>query len=218
MSNKLTVPFVGKESILTAYETQAKMPYFSIWLNNAPIYSFSGDSKEEGAEMLETILENYSKVDQVFTVRLHNALPAKNDTYNKNEAAASILYCSLVDPLPIIAATGVDPNLSLIMQRLNAIESDIKAQSVNIEEEEEEEEDKNEKLLGQINGIVNSPIIGLLLDFLKPKQTVTHLAGVEENNIEKILSTLFSKGVTVEHLRRLSEYPKEKISMLISMI
>jgi hypothetical protein len=218
MSNKLTVPFVGKESILTAYETQAKMPYFSIWLNNAPIYSFSGDSKEEGAEMLETILENYSKVDQVFTVRLHNALPAKNDTYNKNEAAASILYCSLVDPLPIIAATGVDPNLSLIMQRLNAIESDIKAQSVNIEEEEEEEEDKNEKLLGQINGIVNSPIIGLLLDFLKPKQTVTHLAGVEDSEIEQILLTLYSKGVTVSHLKKLSLYPKDKIEMLLNLL
>jgi hypothetical protein len=217
MSNKLTVPFVGKESILTAYETLAKMPYFSVWLNNAPIYSFSGDSKEEGAEMLETTLNNYSKVDQVFTVRLHNALPAKNDTYNKNEAAASILYCSLVDPLPIIAATGVDPNLSLIMQRLNAIESDLKAQTVEIEEEEEEE-DKNEKLLGQINGIVNSPIIGLLLEFLKPKQTVTHLAGIEDSEIEHILNTLYSKGVTVQHLRKLSEFPKEKITMLLNLI
>jgi hypothetical protein len=217
MSNKLTVPFVGKESILTAYETLAKMPYFSVWLNNAPIYSFSGDSKEEGAEMLETTLNNYSKVDQVFTVRLHNALPAKNDTYNKNEAAASILYCSLVDPLPIIAATGVDPNLSLIMQRLNAIESDLKAQTVEIEEEEEEI-DQNEKLLGQINGIVNSPIIGLLLEFLKPKQTVTHLAGIEDSEIDHILNTLYSKGVTVTHLRKLSEFPKEKIQMLLNLI
>jgi hypothetical protein len=217
MNNKLTVPFVGKESILTAYETLAKMPYFSVWLNNAPIYSFSGDSKEEGAEMLEVTLNNYSKVDQVFTVRLHNALPSKNDTYNKNEAAASILYCSLVDPLPIIANTGVDPSLSLIMQRLNAIESDIKAQSVEIEEEEQEE-DKNEKLLGQINGIINSPIIGLLLEFLKPKQTVTHLAGIEDSEIELILKTLYSKGVTVTHLRKLSEFPKEKITMLLNLI
>ena len=214
--NKLTVPFVGVENILNAYQTQAKMPFFSVWLNNAPIYSFSGDSKEEGAEMLETILNNYSKVDQVFTVRLHNALPAKNDTYNKNEAAASIMYCSLVDPLPIIAGTGVDPNLSLIMQRLNAIESDLKAQTVEIEEEEEI--DQNEKLLGQINGIVNSPVIGLLLDFLKPKQTVTHLAGIEDSEIDFILNTLYSKGVTVTHLRKLSEFPKEKLLMLIQML
>jgi hypothetical protein len=150
-------------------------------------------------------------------VRLHNALPAKNDTYNKNEAAASILYCSLVDPLPIIAATGVDPNLSLIMQRLNAIESDLKAQTVEIEEEEEEI-DQNEKLLGQINGIVNSPIIGLLLEFLKPKQTVTHLAGIEDSEIDHILNTLYSKGVTVTHLRKLSEFPKDKIQMLLNLI
>jgi hypothetical protein len=217
--NKLAVPYVGKNSILTGYEMLAKCPYFSVWLNNAIIYSYSGDSKEEGAEMLETIINNIASIDKVFTVRLHNALPAKNDTYTKNEAAASIMYCSLVDPSPIIAGTGVDPNLALIMQRLNAIESDLKAK---IEEEEEEEEenigDPNEKLIAQISGIVNSPVVGLLIEYLKPKQPVTHLAGVEENNIEKILSTLFSKGVTVEHLRRLSEYPKEKISMLISMI
>ena len=214
--SKLTVPYVGKESIIHGYETLAKCPYFSIWLNNAIVYSFSGDSKEEGAEMLETILNNIASIDQVFTVRLHNALPAKNDTYTKNETAASIMYCSLVDPLPIIAGTGVDPNLSLIMQRLNAIESDLKAQTVEIEEEEEI--DQNEKLLGQINGIVNSPVIGLLLDFLKPKQTVTHLAGIEDSEIDFILNTLYSKGVTVTHLRKLSEFPKEKLLMLIQML
>lgn len=214
--SKLSVPYVGKNSILTGYEMLAKCPYFSVWLNNAIIYSFSGDSKEEGAEMLETILNNIASIDQVFTVRLHNALPAKNDTYTKNEAAASIMYCSLVDPSPMIAATGVDPNLALIMQRLNAIESDLKAKT---EEVEEEEEDPNERLIGQISGIVNSPVIGLLIDRLfSKKETVTHLAGVEENDIQTILNTLFSKGVTVDHLRRLSEYPKEKINMLIQMI
>lgn len=215
--SKLTVPYVGKESIINGYETLAKCPYFSIWLNNAIVYSFSGDNKEEGAEMLETILNNIASIDQVFTVRLHNALPAKNDTYTKNETAASIMYCSLVNPGAIIAATGIDPNLSLIMQRLNAIESDLKAKNEEVEEVEEVE-DSNEKLMGQINGIVNSPLVGLLIEFLKPKQTVTHLAGIEETDINGILNTLYSKGVTIDHLRRLSEYPKEKIQILISML
>jgi len=215
--SKLTVPYVGKESIINGYETLAKCPYFSIWLNNAIVYSFSGDSKEEGAEMLETILNNIASIDQVFTVRLHNALPAKNDTYTKNETAASIMYCSLVNPSAIIASTGVDPNLALIMQRLNAIESDLKAKTEEVEEEEEEQ-DANEKLIGQISGIVNSPVVGLIIEYLRPKQPVTHLAGVDESNIETILKTLFSKGVTVDHLKKLSEYPKEKISMLLQML
>lgn len=217
MSSKLTVPYVGKESIINGYETLAKCPYFSIWLNNAIIYSFSGDSKEEGAEMLETILNNIASIDQVFTVRLHNALPAKNDTYTKNETAASIMYCSLVDPSPIISGITVDPNLSLIMQRLNAIESDLKAKTEEVEEEEEVESD-NEKLINQISGIVNSPLVGLIIEYFKPKQTVTHLAGIEENDINTILNTLYSKGVTVDHLRRLSEYPKDKLTMLIKML
>jgi hypothetical protein len=215
--SKLTVPYVGKESIINGYETLAKCPYFSIWLNNAIVYSFSGDSKEEGAEMLETILNNIASIDQVFTVRLHNALPAKNDTYTKNETAASIMYCSLVNPSAIIAGTGVDPNLALIMQRLNAIESDLKAKNEEVVEEEEEQ-DPNEKLIGQISGIVNSPVVGLLIEYFRPKQPVTHLAGVDESNIETILKTLFSKGVTIDHLKKLSEYPKEKISMLLQML
>ena len=215
--SKLTVPYVGKESIINGYETLAKCPYFSIWLNNAIVYSFSGDSKEEGAEMLETILNNIASIDQVFTVRLHNALPAKNDTYTKNETAASIMYCSLVNPSAIIAGTGIDPNLALIMQRLNAIESDLKAKNEEVEEDEDEQ-DPNEKLIGQISGIVNSPVVGLLIEYFKPRQPITHLAGVDESNIETILKTLFSKGVTIDHLRRLSEYPKEKINMLIQMI
>jgi len=207
--SKLTVPYVGKESIINGYETLAKCPYFSIWLNNAIVYSFSGDSKEEGAEMLETILNNIASIDQVFTVRLHNALPAKNDTYTKNETAASIMYCSLVNPSAIIASTGVDPNLALIMQRLNAIESDLKAKTEEVEEEEEEQ-DANEKLIGQISGIVNSPVVGLIIEYLRPKQPVTHLAGVDESNIETILKTLFSKGVTVDHLKSYQNIRRKK--------
>ena len=135
---KLSVPYVGKESILMAYETLAKYPYFSIWCNNAIIYSFSGDTKEEGAEMLEKILNINASLDQVFTVRLHNSLPDKKDTYSTKDLSSSILYCTLVDPSEKIAAT--DPSTYMyqqISQRLNAIESDLKAQN-EIEEVEEE--------------------------------------------------------------------------------
>jgi hypothetical protein len=215
---KLSVPYIGKESILMAYDTLAKYPYFSIWCNNAIIYSYSGDTKEEGAEMLEKILNINASLDQVFTVRLHNSLPDKKDTFSTKDLSSSILYCSLVDASDKIAAT--DPNsymLQQISQRLNAIESDIKAKHELVEEEVEEEEE-SEKMINAISGIVNSPLIGLLVNFLQPKQTVTHLAGVPENDIEAILNTLFNKGVTVDHLRKLSEFPADKIKMLINLL
>jgi hypothetical protein len=50
----------------------------------------------------------------------------------------------------------------------------------------------------------------------------THLAGADiettELEIAQILETLFDKGVTIEHLRKLASYPKAKITMLLTML
>jgi hypothetical protein len=70
-------------------------------------------------------------------------------------------------------------------------------------------------LLDKINGIINSPLVGVLMQFLNNKP-VTALAGTDDLN--EILETLFSKGVTVQHLKKLAGYPKEKISMLLTML
>ena len=59
-------------------------------------------------------------------------------------------------------------------------------------------------------------ISGLIGSFLVKKPIVTSLAGVDD--IDLILKDLFSKGVKLEHLRKLADMPEEKISMLIQML
>jgi hypothetical protein len=48
------------------------------------------------------------------------------------------------------------------------------------------------------------------------KPIVTSLAGVDD--LDTILKDLFSKGVKLEHLRKLADMPEEKITMLIQML
>lgn len=54
-------------------------------------------------------------------------------------------------------------------------------------------------------------------NFMQPKA----LAGTEEETAEEItkcLETLFEKGVTLEHLKKLASFPSAKIKMLLTML
>jgi hypothetical protein len=47
------------------------------------------------------------------------------------------------------------------------------------------------------------------------------LAGTETPNtvtLEQIIQTLYSKGVTIEHLYKLSQFDEAKIKMLLTML
>ena len=63
-------------------------------------------------------------------------------------------------------------------------------------------------------------VVGLINKWIQqPSQAPRNLAGVEtETSLEEILKTLFSKGVKIEHLKKLSEMSTDKIQMLISML
>jgi len=68
----------------------------------------------------------------------------------------------------------------------------------------------------QIQAMAVSAISGLISSFIVKKPMVTSLAGVDD--LDTILQTLFSKGVKLEHLKKLADMPEEKISMLIQML
>lgn len=68
----------------------------------------------------------------------------------------------------------------------------------------------------QVQAMAINAISGLIGSFLVKKPMVTSLAGVDD--LDTILKDLFSKGVKLEHLRKLADMPEEKISMLIQML
>jgi hypothetical protein len=97
----------------------------------------------------------------------------------------------------------------------------IEAKEIEDEIDELEPEPQKNFLAGlleneQVQTMVVSAITGLIGSFLVKKPMVTSLAGVDD--LDTILKTLFSKGVKVEHLKKLAEMPEDKISMLIQML
>jgi hypothetical protein len=97
----------------------------------------------------------------------------------------------------------------------------IEAKDIEEEIDELEPEPQKNFLAGlleneQVQTMVVSAITGLIGSFIVKKPMVTSLAGVDD--LDTILQTLFSKGVKLEHLRKLAEMPEEKLSMLIQML
>jgi len=97
----------------------------------------------------------------------------------------------------------------------------IEAQEIEEEIDELQPEPQKNFIAGlleneQVQTMVVSAITGLIGSFMVKKPMVTSLAGVDD--IDTILKTLFSKGVKIEHLRKLAEMPEDKIAMLIQML
>lgn len=104
---------------------------------------------------------------------------------------------------------------------IDEIKRMIEAKEIEDEIDELEPEPQKNFLAGlleneQVQTMVISAITGLIGSFIVKKPMVTSLAGVDD--LDSILQTLFSKGVKLEHLKKLAELPEEKISMLIQML
>jgi hypothetical protein len=97
----------------------------------------------------------------------------------------------------------------------------IEAKDIEDEIDELQPEPKNNFLAGlleneQVQTMVVSAITGLIGSFIVKKPMVTSLAGIDD--LDTILQTLFSKGVKLEHLKKLADMPEDKITMLIQML
>jgi len=135
---------------------------------------------------------------------------------------------------------GTDPALIAILQRMeerSAAEAERLAKiealivEMNAADDDDEVEDRAENnVLGAVLG--NPAIQNILLTFatnlganlasgqLTKQPRPVAMAGVVEDNTEvsQYVEALFKKGVTVDHLRKLSEMPAIKIKSLLMML
>jgi len=193
-------------------------------ISNWVIYSHKPENvKYIGSEDPQESLEKLS-----YALNDIKTSPAAENTY--------ILRCDPKNPKikekPILAfCLNTNVSSSNIIAGFNpgyATKNDIEEikrmiEAKDIEEEIDELEPEPQKnfLAGlleneQVQTMVVSAITGLIGSFIVKKPMVTSLAGVDD--LDTILQTLFSKGVKLEHLRKLAEMPEEKLSMLIQML
>ena len=221
-----TAQLRSASAVLNWYNDQPQAAFklyrFSVMPKNIT-GAYDGKSKDEGYEKLQSELALIANDDyNNFVLGLFNekdkekATPAINKVFTVNDA-----------PLGMVAGYGVNPQQAQINNEiLNEIRAMRAERLAEIEEEEEEEEETPVTPGSILAGMLQQPRVQEMLinalssmagGLMRPR--VQAVSGTHtEQDMEQILQTLFSKGVTPDDLVKLAAMPQSQITMLISML
>ena len=222
-----TAQLRSASAVLNWYNDQPQAAFklyrFSVMPKNIT-GAYDGKSKDEGYEKLQSELALIANDDyNNFVLGLFNekdkekATPAINKVFTVNDA-----------PLGMVAGYGVSNQQAQINNEiLNEIRAMRAERLAEIEEEEEEEEEETPVTPGSIlAGMLQQPrvqemlinaLAGMAGGLMRPR--VQAVSGTHtEQDMEQILQTLFSKGVTPDDLVKLASMPQSQITMLLSML
>lgn len=187
---------------------------------------YNGISKEDGYEKLQTAL-SYITPDDYENYVLSVFSPKDKDL--KNSMSKVFVINERPAGMGAMAGYGISPQQHQInTEILNELRA-LREQRITDEAEDEDDEDESivagsdtERILDKVNGIINNPMIAQLLGMLvpamvnRPAQQIsgTHTA----EDLQKILETLFSKGVTPEDLAKLAAMDQGQITFLLGML
>lgn len=235
-----TPKFFGINEIIDVYEKKRTTPHWALYEGKTLHANYVGDDYDESIDELKYELEIIKRRDErankatVIILHPQTKKLVKGDTAycfdNKKYPIAYPIYCTVLDKYEAIGNVGGAGYPALpstdIYGRLNVIES-TQAQilsELKKENDEESENDESATQIGQVNELLNNPLIqsiaGLIIGYLSRgtnAETVTKLAGINQD-WQECVQILFSKGVTLEHLQKLAAMPEKKIQMLLSML
>jgi len=214
--------YIGLEKILSAFEEKADTPFFSMWWGKTKFEQSITNDFDKAKDKIENQVKAFLEEDinDVFIIALH---PEKKVSYSATDLKDSVQMFCQAKKTDTVFYPGSSNNVNYeILEKLRAMESKINALEDDTEEDTDSisgNDDVIAKYLDKINSIVNSPIAIAGMGLLAGKAvTSSALASPDEDELSKILTTLFQKGVTINHLKKLSEYPANKIQMLLSMM
>jgi len=219
-----TAQLRSASAVLNWYNEQPqaawKLYRFSVMTKNIT-GAYDGKSKDEGYDKLQTELSYIAPDDyNNFVLGLFNekdkekSTPAINKVFVLHEA-----------PLGMVAGYGVSNQQAQVNNEiLNEIRA-LRAERMEELETDDEEEEKEEPVTPAsiLAGMLQQPQVQQMLiamlgnivsSFAAPK--VQHVSGTQD--VEQIIQTLFSKGVTADDLEKLAAMPQAQISMLLSML
>jgi len=130
--------------------------------------------------------------------------------------------------LPMQQMSGVgSPRTEMLLEKLIEQNSMLQTRLTALEAIGELEEEEEEPV-SPINAMLSNPdlqqaivtgVMGLVAGMFAKGGTATALAGIDdEAEATEILRSLMSKGVTIEHLRKLNEMGSAKLSSLLFML
>lgn len=218
----------GTSALMDWFNDNAEQPYYSVWRGRNLSFSWNNDDLEAGRAKLQNDINfaEQNNVSEVLTIKLHprkdkGFITDKTPTYASLDFRPAALETQAMYGVPV---QGNNYQMDRILEKLNTLESRISAN-----EAMGEVEDYDDAPQSPINAMLNNPdvqhalvsgILGLLGGLVAPSNTSAIAGVVEDGNDEAImlLDQLMSKGVTVDHLRKLAQMSEGKLKGLLIML
>jgi hypothetical protein len=193
-------------------------------------YNFSGE-KEIGRQELQMALTQLrNNVENYNPYLIQVISEEKISKGRKKEPILTSISFQLNRPqsfMPMQQMAGVgSPRTEMLLEKLVEQNSLMQSRLAALESMEDMEEEEVEQ--SPINAMLNNPqlqqsiitgIMGLVSGMFNKTGVPTGIAGIEEDSEAiSILNSLMSKGVTIDHLRKLNEMNSIKLSSLLMML
>jgi len=222
----------GTRGIMEWFDDNSSIPYYSVWSGPKQMnFSWNDDDQDAGRQILEKNISAFEQngVGTLLTLKLHPKKDKAGHITNVTPHYASIqfrpaeLERAIYNPHHI---AGVRDNentqlLKAMIENQNLILSKLSERE--FEEDEPIEKDTFTELLKspQVQGLMIAGVSKFLgLTDNGGLGVPTGIAGINDNIEEpiQILTDLMSKGVTIDHLRKLNEMNSMKLASLLAML
>lgn len=196
-----------------------------------------GANTEDGEESLLSWLS--SQEDGNFEVKMYTSIP-KSGINEKTPCYVQLNYrvrYSTESKNQYWQEKGLGGHMIEEIRSLKAEIAGLKQQMEESPEDEELEKEAEANGLGMVGTIINHPVISALLANMaanmftnnqQPNTPPQHqqnyprvqaMAGIEDDSqLNKTISSLLSKGVTISDFQKLDDMPEAKLNMLLTML
>jgi hypothetical protein len=222
----------GTRGIMEWFDDNSSTPYYSVWSGPKQMnFSWNDDDQDAGRQILEKNISAFEQngVGTLLTLKLHPKKDKAGHITNVTPHYASIqfrpaeLERAIYNPHHIAGVRENDNTqlLKAMIENQNLILSKLSERE--FEEDEPIEKDTFTELLKspQIQGLMIAGVSKFLgLTDNGGLGVPTGIAGINDNIEEpiQILTDLMSKGVTIDHLRKLNEMNSMKLASLLAML
>ena len=227
----------GIDGIMDWFDRHATSPYYAVYTYRTPSkldksFQYTKPDIDEGRMLLENTLISMQQQDDqtLYCIKLYHSINKKNsvDADMAHDASLNFRVSEMPSMSSMQQITGVersnyktDAALAKLMETQNIILAKLSQEEF---EEENEPEDK-----GVLGNILSSPQMQTLLvaglsKLLGITDNDSHIAGIagidngDPNEAILILNSLMSKGVSVDHLRKLDSMSNAKLQSLLLML
>lgn len=221
----------GTRGIMEWFDDNSSTPYYSVWSGPKQMnFSWNDEDQDAGRQILEKNISAFEQngVGTLLTLKLHPKKDKAGHITNVTPHYASIqfrpaeLERAIYNPHHIAGMRENDNTqlLKAMIENQNLILSKLSEREFEIDEPVEKDTFSQLLQSPQIQGLMIagvSKFLGLTDGGLG---TPTGIAGINDNADEpiQILTDLMSKGVTIEHLRKLNEMNSMKLASLLAML